>query len=324
MIIRTSERQSLKRCPARWWWNWRKGLTPNAVDTKLWFGQGIHVALADWYLPGFDRGPAPAKTWLKFVRDEERYIKNRNALIDENAWMDARNLGGRMLLAYVDHYGKDDDWDVIATEQMFEVTIKMPDGTPIIYTGTFDGVYRDRKTGLLWLMEHKTASGLPHVGYLELDDQAGSYFAFAPIVLKQLGLMREDEKLEGIMYNFLRKGLPDDRPVDELGRALNQDGSISKRQPTKLFMRHPVWRSERQRAKMIDNVISEAELMMAYRSNQLKITKTPTRDCQWDCSFFAMCQLHESGDDWQEYRDAMFKVRDPYSDHRLALKDAGM
>lgn len=324
IIIRTSERRSLKRCPAQWNWSWRKGLAPNAVDTKLWFGQGIHLALAEWYKPGFERGEPPMKTWLKFVGDEARYVRDNRGIIDEQTWVDARDLGGLMLLNYVDHYGNDENWDVIATEQTFEVVIKLRDGRQIIYTGTFDGVYRDKVTGLLWLMEHKTAAQIPSTGYLELDDQAGSYFAFAEPVLKSLGVMGDDEHLEGIMYNFLRKAMPDYRPTDEHGKFLNKDGTVSKRQGTPLFMRHPVWRSPKQRLKMVQNIIEEAELMQAYRDGILSVTKTPTMTCSWDCPFFAMCQLHEQGEDWTQYRDAMYHRRDPYGDHRLALKSASI
>jgi hypothetical protein len=290
----------------------------------LWFGQGIHFALAEWYMPGAERGVHPAQTFALFVRNEERYVRDGNGLINEQQWVDARDLGMNMLYEYVVSYGKDEDWDVIATEQTFEVVIRMPDGQTIIYTGTFDGVYRDRKTGKLWLMEHKTAAGIPNTGYLELDDQAGSYFAFAEPVLKALGIMLEHEHLEGIMYNFLRKAMPDDRPTDDQGRSLNKDGSISKVQPKPLFKRYPVWRSPKQRLKMVDNVRNEVMLMNAYRSGQLPITKTPTSNCQWDCGFFQMCQLHEQGEDWTEFRAAMFNRRDPYEDHRLALKSADM
>ncbi len=323
IIIRTSERRSLKRCPQQWWWGWRRGLQPNAVDTKLWFGQGIHIALAEWYKPGFDRGDNPAKTWMQFCGDEARYVRDNNGIIDEQAWVDARDLGGHMLLSYLDHYGRDDAWNVIATEQTFEVVIRLSDGRTIIYTGTFDGVYRDAD-GRLWLMEHKTAASLPSPGYLELDDQAGSYFAFAEPFLKSKGIMKDGEHLEGIMYNFLRKAMPDDRPQDVNGRYLNKDGTVSKRQGTPLFMRQPVWRSPKQRLKMVQNVINEAELMQAYRDKLLSVTKTPTMTCQWECPFFQMCQLHEQGEDWELFRDAMYYRRDPYQDHRLALKSAAI
>jgi hypothetical protein len=322
--MRTSERKDLKRCPQRWWWGWRNGLKPTTVDTKLWFGQGIHVGLAEWYRTGADRGPHPAETWARFVRDEERFIRDGNGLIDQQAWVDARDLGLSLLLEYVDHYGKDDDWDVVATEQAFEAQIRLSDDLVIVYTGTFDGVYRDRRTGKLWLMEHKTAAAIPDTGYLELDDQAGSYYAFAPIVLRHMGIMREDESLEGIMYNFLRKGLPDDRPRNEKGQYLNKNGSVSKVQPKPLFKRHPVWRTDRQSAKMIQNIKNEAQLTMRYRNHDLLPTKTPRVECRWDCNFYQMCQLHEQGQDWEEFRDAMYEVRDPYEDHRLVLKDASL
>src|SRR5262252_281897 len=322
IIVRTSERSALKRCPQRWWWSWRNGLEPNQIDTKLWMGAGLHLGLAKWYLPGLERGPHPSLTWFKFVQSEEAYIRNKSGLINEPEWIDARDLGIAMFDAYVEHYGNDENWFVIATEMPFQATIKV-NGTTIIYTGTFDGVYRDVRTGKLLLMEHKSANQLPNMGYLELDDQAGSYFLFAEIVLKHKGIMKPDEHLDGIMYNFLRKGLPDLRPKDEQGRALNKNGTVSKQQPKPLFVRHIVWRSQTQRIKMRQNIINEVQLMLAYRNRTLRLTKTPTKDCSWDCAFFQMCQLHESMDDWELFRDAMFHKRDPYADHRLAMKDAG-
>jgi hypothetical protein len=322
IIIRNSERAALKRCPQRWWWSFRNGLVPNEVDTKLWFGEGIHMGLAGWYLPGAERGEHPAKTWAKFVRDEERYIKDNRGLIDDVKWIDARDLGMAMLIGYVDEYGDDPDWDVVATEQTFQIKSRTDSGVEFTLSGTFDGVLRLRSTGKLMLMEHKTAASIPDFGYLELDNQASTYFTAAEIWLKATGVMREDEHLDGILYNFLRKSLPDDRPVNDEGYSLNKNGSVSKNQPAKLFARHEVWRSQRHRVRTLEQIKAEVELMQMYRNRQLKITKTPTKDCAWDCDFYRMCQLHESGDDWTEYRDAMYSVRDPYDDHRLAMKSS--
>jgi len=326
IIVRTSERSSLKRCPARWWWGWVQGWKPNVPNTKLWFGGGIHQALAEWYKPGFQRGQDPRKTWLEFIRDEEVYVRDNKGQWDESEWVTARDLGFAMLDNYLETYGTDPTWDVIATEQAFQARIRTPSvpGGFVMYTGTFDGVYRDAENNnALMLMEHKTAAGFPNVGFLEIDDQAGTYFAVAEQVLRHRGLIGEDEHLDGIMYNYLRKSMPDDRPRNAEGKALNKDGSISKRQDTARFMRHPVWRDQNQRLRMKQNIINEVELMQAYRSGQLKLTKSPHMDCSWDCSFFQMCQLHESGADWKEFRDAMFHQEDMYADHRMSLKSAG-
>jgi PD-(D/E)XK nuclease superfamily len=322
-ILRTSERAALHRCPQRWWWTWREGLKPKATPNALWFGAGIHVALADWYKPGFVRGPdRPTKTWINYVHDEERYLKDAGSLPDETKWVDSRDLGFAMLYGYVEEYGLDPTWDVIATEQTFQVRIKdVERGVDIIFTGTFDGVYRDITDNSLWLMEHKTAGGFPNVGFLELDDQASGYFMAAEIVLRHKGMIGPDEHLNGIMYNYLRKMLPDDRPRDENGMALNKDGSISKRQDTTRFMRYPVWRSVQQRARTREALINEAQLMAMYRNKQLAVTKTTNQDCVW-CPHFQLCQLHEADADWKEFEVAMYDRRDPYEDHRLAIKSA--
>jgi hypothetical protein len=326
VIVRTSEITSLKRCPQRWWWTWVEGWKPNKTDTKLWFGGGIHLALAEYYKEHFTRGEDPRKTWLQFVMDEEVYLRDQNAQWDEAEWISARDLGFHMLSNYLETYGPDPTWDVISTEQPFQVQIKMP-GVPqgiVVYTGTFDGVYRDAENdNALMLMEHKTSSGAPPYGYLELADQPNGYFMVAESILRHKGLIKEGEHLDGIMYNYLRKSSPDDRPRNEKGQALNKDGSVSKRQDTQRLWRLPVWRSREQRLKMKDHIINIVQLMQAYREGKLKVTKTPTMDCSWDCPFFAMCQLHETDADWEEYRDAMFHRIDPYSDHRLAIKSAG-
>jgi hypothetical protein len=324
IIIRNSERVTFKRCQARWVWSFVDGLVPNVTDTKLWFGGGIHIALAEWYQKGLQRGPHPAKTWAKFVADEEVYIKSSNGLLDEVKWLDSRDLGMQMLLNYTDTYGDDPTWDVIATEQTFQVKSRLPDGTVFYITGTFDGVYRDTVTKQLWLMEHKTSAGIPDTGFLDMSDQGSTYFAVAEIVLRNMGIMGKYQHLEGIMYNFLRKAMPDDRPKNEQGKALNKNGSVSKVQPSPLFMRYEAWRSKGHRIKTIEHMKDEVAQMMAIRNGQFNPTKTPTMDCRWDCAFYQMCQLHESGDDWEDFRDAMFTKQDPYADHRAAMKDASV
>src|SRR3546814_7851105 len=138
-----------------------------------------------------------------------------------------------MMEGYVDRYGEDDHWDVIATEQTFNLLIsdprvaRLPSGklkALIRYVGTFDGVYRDTGTGEIFLMEHKTAAGIS-TAHLPLDDQAGSYWYVATRVLRKQGLIGPRESIAGIMYNFMRKGLPDDRPTNERGERSEEHTS---------------------------------------------------------------------------------------------------
>lgn len=235
IILRTSERQAFKRCPAKWWWAYREGLKPRGAEkTPLWFGTGVHLGLAEWYLPGTKRGPHPAETFAKFAGDAITSIKMVDA--DEETlaqYIDGKELGVKMLEGYVKLYGTDPQWEFIQAEQAFDLDVPWPgsdrqglwvveDGQVMLrYAGTFDGVYRDLGTGRIELLETKTAKAIM-TQHLPLDDQAGSYWAVASYVLAKKGLIKPDERISAIQYNFLRKALPDDRPVDEQGYATNK------------------------------------------------------------------------------------------------------
>lgn len=328
-MVRTSERSQFKFCPQAWKWGTLEGLAPVRDSNPLWFGQGIHIALAEWYQLGNKRGPHPSETWVEFCGDEERYIPTD---YEENfaEFADARSLGVEMMNNYVNQYGRDDHWDVIATEQTFSQLVadprvgRLPSGklkALVRYVGTFDGVYRDLRTNEIYLMEHKTAASIS-TGHLVLDDQAGSYWWAATKILRKQGLIGPREEIVGIMYNFMRKAFADDRPVNEKGESLNQNGSVSKRQPAPLFHREVVWRSSEQRATMERRIQAEALHMEAMRNGSLPIYKSPNRDCSWKCSFYKMCQMDEAGADVEEFKEAMFRYRDPYGDHRQNRKSA--
>lgn len=328
-MLRTGERADFRRCPQRWWWKWREGLTKPFQANSLWFGEGIHFALAEWYQPGKKRGPDPAQTFLEWVDGERRRIFTQPKVgVDETEIVDAAELGVAMLQHYVEHYGKDGQYKFIATEQSTQWLIpamKMSTKARAIirginlrdtlYCSTFDGVYRDESDGKIWLIEHKTSKDCS-TRHLPLDDQAGSYWAVATHVLRKAGIMKDNEELEGILYNFLRKSKPDQRARNAEGMYLNKDGGVSKQQPAPYFIREPVFRFPQERATQFERIQAEHFQMQLMRAGVLPVTKNPTGACWWDCPFWDMCQLHESKDDWEDYRDMIYTVEDPYEKHR--------
>jgi hypothetical protein len=216
IIIRTSERTTLKRCPQRWWWSYRDGLSPRGIpNQKLWFGTGIHLCLSEWYGTGTKRRVHPLETWANYTKDSmvmmRVYFDKGQGV--ESEWVDAIELGVAMLTAYLEEYGDDESWDFIATERSGRAKIRVPFGTSgtILYAYTFDGVYRDLEDGLIKLLETKTAAAIT-TAHLSMDDQAGSYWAMASFELRKAGLLGDKERIAGVNYNFLRKGFPDSRP----------------------------------------------------------------------------------------------------------------
>lgn len=370
IMLRNSERKTFKRCQTRWWWSWREGLVNKEVANPLWFGTGIHLALAEWYCgPGTKRGPHPAETWKKYAGDTLKFMKVFKPVGDEQiaTWEDLAALGETLMTLYVEEYGTDPSWHIIQPEQTFGIDIPWPDEQDIFEVdptkpmltlhGTYDLVYRDLDTGWLWLGEHKTAKAI-RTGHLPLDDQAGTYWAVASRTLQAMGLIKPKEGIQGINYNYIRKSLPDERPKDREGYATNNPvkahylaalekaganpspkqslaelqaiaeglkitvlGERSKIQPKPIFERHVVNRTRRERAVQLRRIQREGFQMMLARNDVIELTKNPTLDCEWDCPFYAMCELQETSGNWREFRDLQYRVEDPYADHRKSTEE---
>lgn len=327
-MIRTSERKSFKRCPQQWWWAWQEGLREQGPDPiNLWFGTGIHLALAKWYLPGKVRGIDPRETFEEFVTGEVRYIKK--TFKDEygnyeKEFLEAGPLGEDMLTEYLDEYGHDEAWEFIAPEQTFSVVLKHPVLGPVVrYVGTFDGVFINHdEDGQFELLETKTAKSISTV-WLELDDQAGGYWAVASKTLAAQGLIGPNDAIAGIRYNFLRKAMRDDRPRDEDGNYLNKDRSVSKNQPKPIVERHFIERTRRERNKQLKSVMAERQAMERFISGEQPLYKASSWNCSWDCQFFQLCQLDNVSreEDVEEFKRSVYRIRDPYADHRKSAAE---
>lgn len=223
-VLRTSERAAFKRCAWRWEQEYRYGYKPKAgrQADALWFGIGVHEALAPWYGKGKRRGPHPADAFEKWAGDEIRYAKTwLDDEYEDAVWEDALELGIAMLEQYVDYYGKDPQWSIIAVERPFAITITRDRKPVAVFKSRWDGVLRSLEDGKVYLLEHKTASQIM-TAYLEIDDQGGSYLAVASRVLHAEGVLKPNEEIAGIIYNFLRKSMPDERPQDGQGLYHNK------------------------------------------------------------------------------------------------------
>jgi hypothetical protein len=319
--VTTSERYALGRCPQLWWWRFREGLTPRRENADArWFGIGVHIALAEWYGKGLQRGPHPAETFAAWCGDEIRHVRASFAerdsdWYDEPKYEDARVLGIDMLEHYIKVYGEDPQWKILAVEQPFRIKVKS-NGTPVAYfNSTFDAVEQDQDDGQIYLVDHKTASQI-QLSYLDLDPQAGSYWAVATQIGQSKGWLKPDQKINGIVYNFLRKAREDPRPRNAGGAYLNMDGSVSKKQPTTPFVRTTVERSQEELRTEMQSLADDVTYMNAMRDGTQPVRKVRTKDCTW-CDFFTMCKMHQrGGDSYKEFARAEYAVSDPYERYR--------
>lgn len=319
-LIRSSERVDFKRCPKKWFWRWRMGLVPKAQTYgALELGTWMHGALAAWY--SLDARGLPGSISLPelFTHVADTAIRDSEApdYQIEQA-QELRMLGLAMTEAYERRYGRDDGVHVIQAEVPLEFEFSDEEGRPLaIHKLKPDLVYADDHDDV-WLMETKTAKQI-RLEHLVIDDQARPYVSMAELALRKLGLIRRNQKFRGVMYNFLRKALPDLRPVNEKGQALNKNGSVSKQQPTPVFVRHPITLSRQGKQLALRRLQTEAIMLTrmtsALREKQLRpemLPKTPHSSCAKLCPYFAMCVVEEQGGNFQEMQRSMYVRRDPY------------
>lgn len=351
ILVRTSERSNWKRC--RWLWdqNYNHRLKPIQESPALRFGTLIHEALELRYPPGKRRGPHPARTFEEIY---ERNLKEAEAewgTFADDEWVNALDLGVYMLDGYIDKYGKDEEWEVIASEMTFQVPVSVPDylheqnallqelserqlitpeqffgKEPLFwYVGTMDGVWKNRQDGGVRVTDYKTTKNDAEKegkGKLKLDEQGTAYWTWGCdwLINEKILKPRGVEALDGMLYTFMRKAKRDDREQDAEGYYLNKNGERSSKQPSPRFHRELIYRSESERDKARARVVAEVLEMMAARAGILDAYKNPETGanghCGW-CPQRDVCELHEAGADWEELRDLTMVEWDPYDAHEI-------
>jgi hypothetical protein len=339
-LVRTSERNDHAKCPQMWEWRWLNGLTPRREPTWAIFGTAWHRAMEVYYPVGRKRGSMLDATdmFLASLDDQGRKVgvdideleeveREKQAAKGKKVKLfPARELGPIMLAEYAKYYGGDRDWQVVHTEQTFQIDVpdpKFKDRVLLVLAGTWDLLIWNLDKRIYELVDHKTAKAIPSAGYLDLDNQAGTYPWVAKEVLIHKGILTKKDHIRGIWFSYAKKSPPDPRPVNAKGESLNQDGSVSKTQPAKRFERYHTPRTPQQNVRQARRVQRQGIVMDMMANGELPIYKTPNHDCE-RCAFFDMCTLEEQGDDWEFYRDEMYKYRDPYRDHREDMERNGI
>src|SRR5688500_10422913 len=323
--VRSSERARYKRCQKAWYWAWRKGYVPRAHRFgALELGTWAHTALAQWYTSLRNPNARKIPTLLHHFREtstldivEAERAKAPQYILDK-AW-ELQALGEEMMKAYQNQYGRDEKLKIIGVEVPLSFLIPDPETDEIIAVHKFkpDAIFADEHDDL-WLMEHKTATSI-QTGHLTIDDQARPYGAMSEHTLRKAGILVGARKFKGIMYNFLRKALPDSRPTNEKGQYLNQNGSVSKTQPPPLFLRKNITMTKQEKIITLRRVQAETvEITLktqALRSGAMHpnwLNKTPHKSCPKICEFFDMCEAEERGIDITGMQKTMFFRRNPY------------
>jgi len=331
-LLRTSERGSYTRCREQWHNSSVLRITRSRTGNALRFGSMVHTALEEYYVPGIKRGPHPAGTFLREYDKAAQEAGYDFSIRDEDEeWVAARELGQAMLENYVDHWQeRDKAWNVLAPEVPAMAVVLDKAGKPMVrYLMQFDAVIWDSELNRYLFVDHKTAASLLDPNEKELDDQCGTYWLFGPAYLAANGWIPEDADISGFLYNVLRKGLPDERPKNDKGQALNkpskddllravaalgvpnppkptvaaltaaleaaghdpaQYGQPSKRQSPPLFQRFTVYSGDDRRQNVLERIRMQAYEMNLVRKGKLGVYRVPMFGGLGACT---MCEFYD-------------------------------
>lgn len=227
-LLRTSERNDFKRCPWLWDKVWNKGLRSSREPTWAWFGTAWHKGMEAYYPVGRKRGKRidVKDAFIEHLDNEVRKVYTQGRDVDETDIVDGKELGLAMIDGYFDMYGKDSDWEVIHTEQPFQIEVtdpRDPSRVLVTYAGTWDALMWNRRTKSFWIWDHKTRKAFPsNFEFYGINDQAGSYLWVAPEILRHLGVFGKKDTIEGLVFNTARKAMPYLGDVNEDGLATNK------------------------------------------------------------------------------------------------------
>lgn len=320
----------------------------------LEFGTLVHKAMELRYPPGTARGPEPWDTFAGLWEEATAVDGTFYQYDEDGERFDGLTLGQTMLRGYIDHYGDEKHLQSLIPEMAFAIDIVDEHGNYVVtLVGSIDCVFYNKKTKKFLIRDYKTAKSIEATLPLtsSYGEQGKVYWWAATMWLRHLGILKKDQQIHNLEFDWLRKSLPDERPVNAAGYRLNKPGKealldacqahdvyvpkrptidvlrealeavgvdpdlygeVSKTQPAPLFHRSPFTMDADRLISVGRAVTREANEMKMVKDGLLDVYLNPTKDCKWDCSYFDLCEMKETGGAWQDMISLEYTTWDPY------------
>lgn len=321
-LFSNSELQTFKRCRRKWWLGWYRGLRPQGPDSPVGpraVGDRGHRALAQWYVPDGTPRTDPrdalerliADDWTTLVHDYGQHHGEEVPPELAQKFAKDADLERVMLDGYVQwlaESGDDSDLEVIAPETVLARRIMRLEpyaGKAVHFIGRLDARVRRKSDGAHQFIDHKfVAEFTTPTRILPLDEQMLGY-----------QVLEEDnapdgEHVSGALYNMLRR--------------VKRTGNAKPPFYLRVFVGHNKFEtgSYRVRSEATMKDILEVESRLFNGASHLEEAyPTPTRDCAWQCPFFAVCGMFDDGSRAEAMLEAVYVKGDPRDYYRTQVVD---
>ena len=208
-----SKMNTFNRCPQKYKYRYIERYVPEGYvrPKNMVWGSFMHHLL-EQYFKCIKRGMNTPVQLVKYPIDTVDKYCEENPEVDEyGIRMEVMQIFRNYVL---EHWQCDtQDWEVVETEMKFDVPIYNPVGehTGMFLTGYIDAIVKEKSTGDLYIMEHKTTANSIELRTqnLVLDDQVSLYC----LAMHQLGY-----NVKGVIYDVIRKKIPSEPKLLKNGK----------------------------------------------------------------------------------------------------------
>lgn len=269
-IVSYSEIDTFRQCPFKHELAYKERWSrPPVEGSPLSRGSLFHSVMEAHYLELQRRRQGPS-TQAQASADIYRILQGTPAYPEQT---EEQELVEWMMQGYIEYYGADPTWEIVAVEYANEFWLPTDRGTRSPYKLKIKIDLIVKIAGRLWIVDHKSCKDLPTDKMLELDDQFGLY----TWALRQLGF-----KVHGSLHNACRT----------LRYKNNKPQPLDER-----FRRTMMYRTDEELVEIAIEAYKTAR--RAYAQTKLGMAeRNPNTDtCRWRCDFTEDCLGSRKGVD---------------------------
>lgn len=274
IVVSYSELKTYRECPLKHKWEYHDRWAPTEEKPALARGHLWHWVMAAHYT-----AIRQAQKENRIPDAEEIFDTVKQGLFDAGGnQTEDQGLITWMYAGYLEAYGLDPDWEILAVEHKAEVPILEGMRESGYWLKVIiDLVIRDRFTGKIWIVDHKTGRDAEKDKDLDLDDQFGLYTA---------GVRALGKPVLGSIYNGARTQR-NKAPMELDNR----------------FKRTLMMRTDIELAAIMADALATARAAYAKHPPTYSPYSSPTSDCKWRCPFVDVHLMWRKGAG--ELRDLM-------------------
>ena len=292
--LSNSEIQTFKDCRRKWWLSYYRRLQPAQRDMTgaLALGSRIHSALEDYYANGVPLLDAHSKL---IETDRQKLIETMRDTTDLDGEAELGRLMLEGYLQWVEEEGVDAELEFVSSEEKISMPLF---GGAVELQGKLDMRVRRKGDGVRLFSDFKTVGG----SFTDFTRMAHMNEQIMTYMILESSKNSADERCDGGIFTMLKK----------VKRAATAKPPFYQQ----IEVRHNVFTLRSFWARLhgvIADIMQTRKSLDAGADPNFVASPRPSRDCNWKCQFFAVCNMIDDGSAAEQAISEMYEVADPYA-----------